>query len=489
MASAAQAHLHSLSFPLSHLDRLSSLELALIQFHLDNDDKAFGNTVREAQRVWRRRRRAALDAGELLEGERPVAPSRPRLPPPPSLTESMRAPALPPVPVQLRSLTHSIRAAMKAHSFGGSEPGPLASNIGSGLRNRDPQVYKRDPHIKSFKELQAAAVKLGIIVTGKGGTAGRDWLQLTEPVRRVPVFPLRTSPADHESDLWQQYRLTDTPFAAPLRVSSPPPPSPVPDLSIPLPSPLPPSLFHLANLEFDPRLKDLDSLPTHQILLLQFRDEIEATGWTAESDRLWTRIERAFWRRRAAAYERGERWSTQLPVGHPLTRDLHETLPSVIVSQLHVVQVDDLPDARVSTVTALAALLPAHLQFVCATVSAPMFTSHTRTAHLGFRSAKVADAAQNFFAELQIGPGSTGLSARALPSSSTAHWRWMDVRPDERIGLWQYHADLVAFGSQATPVKRSYTGEGIAAGDRLSGVKKPRYSVEVCLALLTRLKY
>ena len=292
-------------------------------------------------------------------------------------------------------------------------------------------------------------------------------------------------PADHEHYPLQQYRLTDTPYTAPLRISPPPPPPPAAE--IPLPSPLPPSLFHLANLEFDPRLEDLDSLPTQQLLLLQFRDDIEATGWTAESDRLWTRIERVFWRRRAAAYERGERWSNQLPVGHPLTRELEEALPSAIASQLHVVQVDDLPDARVSNVMALAALLPAHLQFVCATVSTPAFASLTRTAHLGFRSAKVAAAAQRLFAELQIGPGSTGLSARTLPpSSSSAHWRWMDVRPDERLGLWQFHVDLVASGSKATPVKRSYFGDEVAAGDPLPEVKKPRYSVEVCLAFTYR---
>ncbi|GAA5879818.1 hypothetical protein JCM3774_001392 [Rhodotorula dairenensis] len=448
MASAEQAHLHPLSFPLTHLDRLSSLELALIQFHLDNDDKAFGDTVSEARRIWRRRRRAALDAGELLEGARPTAPSS-RRPQPAFHPARAATPAtLPPVPEHLRSLVQSLRA-WKA---GGSEPGPLASHIGSGLRARDPQVYKRHPKISTFKDLQAAAANLGIIERGRGGTAGRDWLRLTEP-----------------------YRLTDTPSLAPLRVSPMPLPPRV-DTSIPLPSPLPPSLFHLANLEFEPHLEDLDLLPTHQLLLLQFRDDLQATGWTLDSDRLWTRIERAFWRRRAAALERGERWSTQLPAGHPLIRELDEPLPPAIASALHVVQVGDLPSDRASNVIALTTLLPAHLQFVCATVSAPTFTATTRTAHVAFRSAKVAAAAQTFFADLQFGPGGTGLLARCLPSSTTSHWRWKDVRPDERLGLWQYHLDLTASHSKDIPAKRSYPVDGIVvAGDRLREEKKPRY--------------
>ncbi|GAA5986433.1 hypothetical protein JCM10908_003753 [Rhodotorula pacifica] len=449
MASSERAHLHPLSFPLTHLDRLSSLELALIQFHLDNDDKAFGSTVKEARRIWRRRRRDAVDAGELLEGQQPPPSSSSRGHS--HSTVKTTAPlALPPVPIQLRSLTQSLRE-MEAKGPAVGEPGPLASHIGAGMKARDRQVYSRDPTIKTFKDLQAAAEKLGVIVRGKGKTAGRDWLRLAE-----------------------QYRLSDTPSAAPLRQSPPPPPS-FANTPIPLRSPLPPSLLHLAKLDFDPNLNDLDLLPTHQLLLLQFRDDIEATGWTSQSERLWTRIERVFWRRRAAAFEHGDRWSSQLPVDHPLIRELDEALPLAIASALHVVQVDDLPDDRVGNVLALATLLPAHLQFVCATVSVPTFTAHTRTAFVAFRSAEVAASAQSFFAGLQIGPGETGLPAKCLPGSATSHWRWKDVRPDERLGLWQFHLDQLSSHALGTPSKRTYPGDLVAGSDAARDEKKARY--------------
>ncbi|BGP31263.1 hypothetical protein JCM10296v2_003027 [Rhodotorula toruloides] len=45
-------HLHPLTFALAALDKLSSVELALVQFHLDNDEPGFGQVLTNARRIW-----------------------------------------------------------------------------------------------------------------------------------------------------------------------------------------------------------------------------------------------------------------------------------------------------------------------------------------------------------------------------------------------------------------------------------------------------
>lgn len=146
----------------------------------------------------------------------------------------------------------------------------------------------------------------------------------------------------------------------------------------------------------------------------------------------------------AATSRRGRTWRSVVDTATGRSRlDPRARRAAAVRARVSSARRDDLPTGRVSNVVALAALLPVHLQYVCATVSAPTFTADTRAAHAAFRSTKVAVAAQRFFSDIQIGPGATGLSARVLPSSAASHWRWKDVRPEERPGLWQYHGAML----------------------------------------------
>ncbi|GEM08365.1 proteophosphoglycan 5 [Rhodotorula toruloides] len=68
-------HLHPLTFALAALDNLSSVELALVQFHLDNDEPGFAQVLTNARRIWEERRSQAVQRGELLEGQQTRPPS------------------------------------------------------------------------------------------------------------------------------------------------------------------------------------------------------------------------------------------------------------------------------------------------------------------------------------------------------------------------------------------------------------------------------
>lgn len=156
-----------LTFPLDRLESLSSLQLALVQFHLRNDEPGFERLVSLARSIWRERREAAIARGELLEGEaRSSTPTNRPLPAP--MISPKYAPFVPLVDV-LR----------EAHA---STPKPLRAKVGVDLKKRDRTVYEGE--YATFKSYAAAAEELGIVILGKpaGSGGGRDWILLNDKV-------------------------------------------------------------------------------------------------------------------------------------------------------------------------------------------------------------------------------------------------------------------------------------------------------------------
>lgn len=158
-----RAHLHPLTFPLTRLDSLSSLELALIQFHLDNDEPGFNDLVHKARTLWLDRRARAPIAARF------ALPLRPPSPPAPLS-----------VPEDFVPLVEAIRAESNSPKHA-----PLCANVGSRALKLAPEIYKTGPHA-NFKALRVAAQKAGIVKffrSNEGTGGGRDSIRLTSKVR------------------------------------------------------------------------------------------------------------------------------------------------------------------------------------------------------------------------------------------------------------------------------------------------------------------
>lgn len=114
--------------------------------------------------------------------ENSLAPPAARIPPGESRDAARRAAARPGAPPPPSS-TACARTSLAAPSPARSRP-ILAPACERGTRKYTPDI----PRSNTFKDLQTAAAKLGIIECGKGSTAGRDWLRLADPVR-LQKFP------------------------------------------------------------------------------------------------------------------------------------------------------------------------------------------------------------------------------------------------------------------------------------------------------------
>ncbi|GAA5822036.1 hypothetical protein JCM3770_002259 [Rhodotorula araucariae] len=460
-----RAHLHPLAFPLELLESLSSLELALVQFHLANDEPGFDTVVRAARDIWLCRRARALDAGERVDGVF-LPPSRP----PPVLKE-LRSPAFESF-VPLFTVLRKILA---------KDAAPTRAEVGSRLLEMFPEIYS-GPY-KAFKSYSLAARTMGIvelIPNSKGEhSGGMTRISLTNPVRPAPVPLLAVLTS------WFVLQYKNLPLSPP---SSPAPPLPKP----PPPHPnLNPDNFHLAPLAFPVTPASLSSLPSHQLLLLQFRDDSSSGSASQE-------VERVFWRRRAAALEVGERWDFLPSVLPSRTTSahsrpsapgsglppLHDLLPPSVTNGFHTLEALYLPSQTVPTIPALLTLLPPHLSSTAAILYPPSPTPIptstyapappivARRAHFAFRSVGIAAAAQAHLNGLRLRVSSTDsafftVQAGAIPNDVKPRWCWGDVRPDEREALRRE-----AYVSEAKRPR-----EDAASADSRGVDKKPRLVV------------
>ncbi|GAA5990044.1 hypothetical protein JCM11641_001485 [Rhodosporidiobolus odoratus] len=475
------AHLHPLTFPLDQLDKLDSLSLSLIQFHLDNDEDGFENTLSNARAIWKSRRARAVAAGHQLEGQDAPPP-----PPPRTRTSSDARPSTPKVPHAFLPLVQTLRA--QARHKG---PRPLRAHIGCEMKKAFPDVYERDRHLGTFKLYAAEAERVGIVQLGKGDVSGKDWISLRELYLSAPSKAARA-------------------------------PSPSPSLSPPQSgsfraSPLPPSLFHLSSLAFAWSTATISSLPSHQLLLLQFRDDVLAHYGNADGAALREAIESEFWRRRSDAVERGEEWqdppastfeaplasvaaepgyttssdrvtttiqgvpvsyppfashartpcmthappSAQSPIPNSLV-PRGERLPGSLSAILHTLDVTNLPPAAVSTVSAFTALLPPQLAPIAVIIYTPKPIAEqssarkARRAHIAYRSFSLAGAAQAHLNALRPLEDDVSYGVRASPVDAGAgpKWEWGDVREQERAELWRL------YGGEQAAVERKRSGDG-----------------------------
>ncbi|GAA5929556.1 hypothetical protein JCM3775_002374 [Rhodotorula graminis] len=422
-----RAHLHPLTFALDPLEARSSLELALVPFHLDNDEPGFDAVVDRARYLWLNRRHRGIEASGTGH------PPRPPRPPP-------AAPSRGAVPEVFVPLVQAVRTvALKQNP-------PSCSSVGVELLKISPQIYKSGSY-QNFKTLRLDAQKRGIteFIKGQQKGGGGDYMRLTSEFQDVVLSP----------------------SMPPAPVVPPPPRTHTADD------------FHLASLDFDPSLDDLAALPTHHVLLLQFRDDIQVPPHEE--------VERVFWRRRTIALERGEELLPAVvsaprflprassPRGGGLAGPSHnpsspgisralapppplpaldEPLPPSVYDPLHALEILYLPPDTVPTIPHLLALFPPHLvplvsilnapssTPIASTATTPSSTVVARSAYIAFPSSALATEAHAHLNGLRVpssigGGGEWSLWAGALLSGVRPRWQWGDVRPEEREGLWR----------------------------------------------------
>ncbi|GAA5891530.1 hypothetical protein JCM6882_004501 [Rhodosporidiobolus microsporus] len=436
-----RAHLHPLTFALDALDKLDSLSLSLVQFHLDNDEPGFDRILDEARKTWISRRQRAVFAGERLEGQPAPPPSAPPSRPTSNGLLERLGGAVPQYPPVFQPLVETLRF-LQLH---GEHKRPLKSMVGIELKKRDPEVYQHNSALGTFKLYVAEAERLGLVKSFKGGN-NRDWMLLQEPyLSGISAAPV-VSPA-----------------------SLPPPMKP------PLPNPLPPSLFHLSDLAFPWTLATIASLPSHQLLLLQFRDDVLNLAGTSAGQAVHEAIDNEFWQRRSASTEAGEEWhappssafiprsdfqqalpaapvaSSGMSLARPQTTpssapDLRSPLPRTLAAGLHLVEVGNLAPTTIAEVRLLVSLLGPRLLPSAAILyradqrdpSAPP----ARRAHIAYRSAGLAGAAQAHLTSLNLDEGGVRypVTASMVDSrESQPRWEWGDVLEPVRTEMWAGH--------------------------------------------------
>lgn len=407
-------HLQPLTFALNALEKLSSVELALVQFHLDNDEPGFGQTLTNARRIWEERRRQALDRGELLEGQQSRPPS--------SLSSNGLAARLgpaatpPPVPPEFAPLVETLRKCQQ-------KPGArvMAASLGSTMRSAFPGVLSARSAFTSFREYVAAAINAGLVETGRGEKQGQDWVRLLPPYSQTAKQQKPSLPA----------RPTTAPTMSEMSA----------------PSPLPPDLFHLASLAFPLSPNDLASLPSHQLILLQFRKDPIALSLNFRD------VERVFWRRRAEAKVRGEQWQSPngakpvSPLASPSAivsasgPPLEDRLPDRVASSFVNVDLTGLPPHLLDSIPGLIALLPPRIPCIAAGSFECATSSDSARACLAFRTEALASEAVAHIASLP--PQAAGSKVIASRSSDQPDWRWRDVVAHEREPLWREYRLLL----------------------------------------------
>ncbi|BGO90786.1 hypothetical protein NBRC10512_002835 [Rhodotorula toruloides] len=404
-------HLHPLTFALAALDKLSSVELALVQFHLDNDEPGFGQVLTNARRIWEQRRLEAVQRGELLDGRESRPPSSLSSTGSNGLAARLDPPATPaPVPSEFFPLVETLRRLQQ-------KPGArvMAASLGSTMRGAFRGVLSSKSRFQTFKEYTMAAAAAGLVETGRGEKQGQDWVRLLPPYSQT---------------------------AKPRQPSLPPRPASTTSASHPThPSPLPPDLFHLASLEFSFSPDDLASLPSHQLILLQFRKDPSALSVPFRD------VERVFWRRRAEAKARGETWRDPTaakavsPLAIPSTLEsptsppLAERLPDRVASSLVNLDLTGLPLHLLGSVAGLIGLLPPQTPCIAAGFFDRATPLESLRACLAFRTEALADEVAAQIASLP--PQPDGLQIIASRSSELPEWRWRNVVPREREPLWR----------------------------------------------------
>ncbi|BGP19079.1 hypothetical protein JCM10213v2_007166 [Rhodosporidiobolus nylandii] len=422
-----RVHTHPLTFPLDALDQLDSLSLSLIQFHLDNDEEGFDRTLDAARTLWRTRRARAIASGERLEGE--VVPPPPPKPP---LVDRFNAP--PPIPHVFLPLVETIRAAPKQHGQA------LKAHVGSDMRSKHPDCYRRDPRLDSFKALAGEAERLGIVEMGRSNVQGRDWIALKEPFR--DDLPDLRSTAEGkvlqeaiESEFWR--RRSEAVERGEEWEDPPPSSFIIPAAAVPPPTPAyPPTMVEGISVSYP----SIGNLPRPASVLSSLSSSL---GTSATS-----------------------------------TPPLNARLPLALSSTFQTLDIGNLPASM--TASALNALLPTHLVPLATIVYSAQPPQppqdpqgpRVRRAHVAFRSSGLAGAAQAQLNVLRLRENGHEYAVSAAPikeGSVQPGWEWGDVRAEgERAELWKVYGDGVAGGDS----KRGRNEEELTASS-----KKPRLSL------------
>ncbi|GAA6007195.1 hypothetical protein JCM10207_001541 [Rhodosporidiobolus poonsookiae] len=452
MAYPSPVHSHPLTFALSALDKLDSLALSTIAFHLDYDQPGFAQVLEDARREWHARRERALGQGATLEAApAPLSSSSSAGSSSnlnngtPSLSHRLGTPpAAPAVPHVFVPLVETLRRLHRSSSHK-----PIKANLGSEMRQRFPDVFSRQKGLDTFKTYVAEAERMGMVTSARTDTQGKDTIVLNEP--------------------WRSGRF-----------EQPVPPAPAP---IPTP-PLSPASFHLSSLEFPWSADALAALPSHRLLLLQFRKDVP--------DSLASAIDEEFWRRRAESVAAGEQWqppdaTADLPAASsPPGLDKRQRLPRALTAQLHNLDVSNLPPSSISTVSALTQLLPPHLAPLAAVIYAPAPSSSSTTsssspppparrAHLAYLTSGLAGAAQALLNALRPVEDGVAFAVRAAPvgeSGEAPGWEWGDVREQEREAFWR------RYRAQEGEGKRAREDEDVKGSKKArTGSEKPPQAV------------
>ncbi|BGP46227.1 hypothetical protein JCM10450v2_002067 [Rhodotorula kratochvilovae] len=400
-----RAPLHPLDFPLSSLADLSSLQLALVQLHVDRDQPGFDEIVRTARYIWINRRLRALDQQQQRSDN-----CLPLL----SLNRTTLASTVRTIEGKFAPLVTAVLMA----SGGGSQS--LYMDVRRELVRAHPDSCPGDhPTFEAY--LQAA--------------------------RRSCVVELRYLNDGHVAISLPRKGDAAMASAGSFSAST---------------TPLTPFNMHTASLRFPLDLGDLAtlaSLSTAQLLLLQFRSDLPSKSST-KGGTLHGEVERLFLQRRSIGFSRGERWEAPALAndGFRTTRYLiaptlsayqlpaqphtDEALPLVIGATFSTVEVPNFPAPIAKDVSMVASLLPPHLSSVAVTVRLAAGTLHSpyfRRVFFAFESPRAADRATTHLRSLRLpllDGSAASLWAVRMPAGYTLDWRWGEVTPASQLIIW-----------------------------------------------------
>ncbi|GAA5825940.1 hypothetical protein JCM11251_000061 [Rhodosporidiobolus azoricus] len=184
-----KVHLHPLTFALDALDKLDSLSLSLVQFHLDSDEEGFSPTLHEARNVWTARRKRATASGQRLEGAADT--SSPSHPASNGVLDQVGETATA-YPALFHPLVETLRYLHTQHER------PLKSQVGLELKQRHPDLYSRDPQLNTFKLLAGTAAGRAVHEAieeefwkrrSASTDAGEEWEDPSSPIPDPTVPP------------------------------------------------------------------------------------------------------------------------------------------------------------------------------------------------------------------------------------------------------------------------------------------------------------
>ncbi|KAL8280191.1 hypothetical protein RQP46_007521 [Phenoliferia psychrophenolica] len=394
-------HLHALNFPLSApgITQLSSLQLALVEFHFDTDDE-----LTTAARLEFRRRRAHALAHPESVGALPPRP----------------------LPRAYAGLVECLRAmGRKGQSH------PLRSQVGSEVKKYDDMVYDRQGGPTGWKQLASEAESQGIVVLSTVHAPSREWIALSpeyaEPVPGAP--PTLTFSKDfHLASLTSPIDLATLSTYSSAEL-----------LTLQFREKVPVEVHDKVEaLWWKRRSMGLDRG-------LEWPLDESTVPWKGFPDAPTAVPSLAFRIRGDLASSLPSTSAPSSPRAAPPPGapkpmgpipSPQTALPSSVITSLRTISITKLPLA-VDAGPALAALLPESLVPFASVLYAPSpATNTTRQAHIAYLDPNQRTEAITALNALE--PIEGGVKIRAdVQDGKQPKWEWGDVRVDARAQLWK----------------------------------------------------